>query len=120
MKDQIPPEIKHARLEQVERLAAQIRAELLQEMIARAEGVSVLFETYHDGVLSGHTPNFVEVHVPGPSSLCGCSHTVLPCAIEKNGVGVTGRLLCCPDKPNSNERSLQTDDASTSSSSSAR
>ena len=67
MKGQIPEEIKHARVERLSAEAAEIRASILDEM--KEKTVSVLFESYENGIARGHTPQFVEVACPAHRSL---------------------------------------------------
>ncbi len=67
MKGQIPEEIKHARVTRLSAEAARIRASILDEMTGKT--VSVLFETYENGMARGHTPQFVEVACPSPHPL---------------------------------------------------
>ena len=67
MKGQVPEAVKHERVARLSCEAARIRASLLDEMVGRT--VSVLFETYENGVARGHTPHFVEVACPASHPL---------------------------------------------------
>ena len=67
MKDQVPEEIKHARVSAIMKLQAEIRKEILEEQIGQT--AEVLFETYKNGIAYGHTPNFIEVACPSPCPL---------------------------------------------------
>lgn len=69
MPDQVPEAIKRQRLHELDKVAAQIRRELLQEEIRSRDAVSVLFETYENRQAVGHTADFLEVSVPSPVSL---------------------------------------------------
>ncbi|MBQ7338517.1 MAG: tRNA (N(6)-L-threonylcarbamoyladenosine(37)-C(2))-methylthiotransferase MtaB [Clostridia bacterium] len=93
MPDQIPAEVKHARLSVLDQTCAQIRAELLTEIIRRARPLEVLFESYFDGIATGHTPNFVEVRVPSERPLGGCIRAVHPLSLDSDGVALCGTLL---------------------------
>ncbi len=59
MPNQLPESVKHERVKRLSDLQAQIRSEILDGYNGKT--VSVLFESYHDGVASGHTPSFIEV-----------------------------------------------------------
>jgi threonylcarbamoyladenosine tRNA methylthiotransferase MtaB len=71
--DQVPEEIKHARVAAISKLQAKIRAEILAEQIGST--AEVLFETYKNGIAYGHTPNFIEVSCPSP---CPLTSKLLP------------------------------------------
>ncbi len=98
MPDQVPADVKSARLHTLEALASQSRTALLQQTIECGAPLSVLFETYADGIASGHTPNFIEVHTPSPAPLNGCIREVLPSALSADGMGICGTL--CHDATN--------------------
>ncbi|MBQ9785141.1 MAG: tRNA (N(6)-L-threonylcarbamoyladenosine(37)-C(2))-methylthiotransferase MtaB [Clostridia bacterium] len=67
MPDQVPEEIKHERVRLLSALQAEIRGDILDAQNGRV--VSVLFESYHNGVASGHTPSFIEVACPSDRPL---------------------------------------------------
>ena len=93
MPDQIPNAIKKQRVAALSALAADIRAEILEELIAKGEPVSVLFETFEDGIAVGHTPEFIEVRVPAPASLHADTHLVRLLARTPDGSGCLGQLI---------------------------
>ena len=93
MPDQIPNAIKKQRVATLSALAATIRGEILDEKIAGAQAVSVLFETYSNGIAVGHTPDFIEVHVPSPAPLHAITRTVRLVAKTADGAGCIGELL---------------------------
>lgn len=62
MTGQIPEEVKHERVRVLSELEAGIRREILDGMTGRE--LSVLFETAGDGMISGHSPEFIEVECP--------------------------------------------------------
>ena len=76
MKDQVPEEVKHARVTAMMKLQAEIRKEILEEQIGQT--AEVLFETYKNGIAYGHTPNFIEVACPSP---CPLTSKLLPVRI---------------------------------------
>ena len=61
MKDQIPEEIKKNRLHILEQIVAKCRMSILNEKIRESAVKEVLFETYKDGFVYGHTAEFIEV-----------------------------------------------------------
>lgn len=71
MSNQVPDEIKKARLHRLEEMQRGIKAELLSEFLSRNETVSVLFETFDDEYAVGHTPNFIEVKAKSSCALGG-------------------------------------------------
>lgn len=93
MPDQVPPAVKKARLNELEACAGNIRRALLQEMVQRALPLSVLFETWEDGVAVGHTANFVEVRISSPQPLHAQTLTVLPLSLTDDGGGLRAVLL---------------------------
>ena len=62
MSGQIPEEIKHERVKLLSQAAQEIRQEILDGMTGQT--VTLLTETYEDGVARGHTDSFVEVAFP--------------------------------------------------------
>ncbi len=91
--DQIPNAVKKQRVATLSAYSAAVRTELLNEIIARSEPVSVLFETYEDGIAVGHTPDFIEVHVPSPHPLHAETHTVRLTTLTADGIGCIGQLF---------------------------
>lgn len=63
MKGQIPEEVKKERLHKLQAIVDGIRREILEEKISSSPVCHVLFETYKEGVATGHTPEFIEVSV---------------------------------------------------------
>ena len=70
----VPEEIRHQRVRELSVIQAEIQKEILDAYTNTA--VSVLFETYTDGMAIGHTDTFVEVFCPAPHSLQAQTHTV--------------------------------------------
>ena len=77
MKDQIPEQIKKERVHKLSAISREIRSEILDEKIAEGKPVSVLFETYADGYVKGHTSDFIEVKVKHDKTLNGLFRDVL-------------------------------------------
>ena len=71
MPDQVPEEIKRRRAAELSAVVAEVRAELLRELVAAQPVVEVLFETCEDGIAKGHTPSFLEVAVKDSRPLHG-------------------------------------------------
>ena len=91
MPDQIPGNVKKARVAALSSLASGIRAELLGEAIGNVK--EVLFETYEDGIAVGHTPDFIEVRVPSPRSLHAECRQVTLQAVTPDGNACVGLLI---------------------------
>ena len=62
MPNQVPEQVKKARVKQITDLQAEIRREILQDQVGRT--LPVLIETISNGEAFGHTPNFIEVSFP--------------------------------------------------------
>ena len=69
MKNQIPTATKKERLHALEAIAAQSRKRILEEKIMSSPECTVLFETFLDGIATGHTDDFIEVAVKSDSPL---------------------------------------------------
>ncbi len=89
MPDQIPEETKHARVKILSDLQAQIRKEILDAQSEKT--ISVLFESYHDGMAIGHTPSFIEVACASDVPL---DHQTLPVRICGNDGTRCCGILC--------------------------
>lgn len=89
MKDQVPEEIKRARVHALNAVSSVTCLDLLREVLAAQTPLTVLFETYHPetGLYHGHTPDFMEVAVPSARDLRGQEATVIPTELKD------GRLL---------------------------
>ena len=64
MPAQIDKQTKHERLTRLSKLESSIRHEILEKEIRERPITSVLFETYENGLMKGHTDSFIEVCVP--------------------------------------------------------
>ncbi len=93
MPEQVDENIKTDRLHRLEAIAAEMKAERLQEIIATDEPLTVLAETVSGGHLMGHTESFVECGIELPHGICGeglkgTFLTVIPVRVEQ------GILIC--------------------------
>ena len=93
MPDQIPNAVKKQRVAALSTLAAEIRAEILHEQIEKGEVHEVLFETYENGIATGHTKSFIEVRVAAPCSLHARLGKVRLDGITQGGTACTGTLI---------------------------
>ena len=89
--DQVEERVKKERSAKLIALASRLRDENLDEMIAKGEPLSVLFETRDGEVMQGHSAEFAEVHVKTDEPLHGVIRNVLP-REKKNGI-LYGELL---------------------------
>ena len=69
MSGQISKEEKSRRLHLLSEIEQASRAAILQREIEERPVRTVLFETWRDGVATGHTSDFLEVSVPSPTPL---------------------------------------------------
>ncbi len=84
MKDQVPEEIKRARVHALNAVSSDTCHDLLRDALAAKTSLPVLFETYHPetGLYHGHTPDFLEVAVHTDRDLRGCEVTVVPVEVK--------------------------------------
>ncbi len=61
MPDQIPEEVKKQRVHILTEISRETRKKILDRVIAENDTVQVLFETYQNGYVYGHTADFIEV-----------------------------------------------------------
>ena len=69
MSGQISKEEKSRRLHLLSEIEQASRTAILQREIEERPVRTVLFETWRDGVATGHTSDFLEVSVPSPTPL---------------------------------------------------
>ena len=91
MPGQVPMQERRRRLHILQEEQANIRAQLLGEIIAGAPVKQVLFETDANGYSVGHTPEFIEVTVRSDKPLCGLTRSVRLTGI--NQTGCTAELI---------------------------
>ena len=70
----VPEEIRHRRVHELSAVQAEIQKEILNSYTDTT--VNVLFETYANGIMTGHTDTFVEVACPVSHSLQAQERTV--------------------------------------------
>ncbi|MBQ2862855.1 MAG: tRNA (N(6)-L-threonylcarbamoyladenosine(37)-C(2))-methylthiotransferase MtaB [Clostridia bacterium] len=71
---QIPEQIKHERARELGDIRDMIADEVRRELLPIGTITEVLFETYDDGYMKGHTANFVEVRVRADRDMHGEIH----------------------------------------------
>ena len=64
MPNQLPKQIKKERLATLSAVEAGIRQEILSQIVEANEQYEVLFETFDNGSVIGHTASFIEVSAP--------------------------------------------------------
>ncbi len=80
---QVEESVKHARSQRLIALKNEIRDEILFEIAAKGDAISVLFETEDGGWLVGHADTFFEVKMPAAvCDLCGEITLVRPVRAE--------------------------------------
>ena len=70
----VPEEIRHQRVRELSAVQAEIQKEILDSYTNTA--ACVLFETYSNGIMTGHTDTFIEVACPTSHSLQSQLRTV--------------------------------------------
>ena len=100
MPDQIPVSVKKQRVHALSALAADIRRSILQEIIEKNDIHEVLFETFRDGIATGHTPEFIEVRVPSDQPLHARTLAVRLTDIAPDGNACLGALTDHSEKEN--------------------
>jgi ribosomal protein S12 methylthiotransferase len=88
---QIAPEIKKDRASRLAEIQSVIKNELLNDFIKSGQKANVLFETYKDGVLKGHSDSFIEFMCDSNENLRGMTGTVVP--VSTDGEVITGYLM---------------------------
>jgi len=90
MPEQVPDEIKKKRASVLAADAKLARKAAINEYVSKFESLDVLVETEKDGLLYGHSDNFIDCVFEGPATLKGEVVTVKP-DIYRDGV-----LVCKP------------------------
>ncbi len=91
MPNQISGEKKSRRLHILNSAEAEARRAILENEISEHPKKSVLFETYKNGIASGHTADFLETRVPSPIPLHGKLLNAL--VTDTDGEALIGTLL---------------------------
>ena len=94
----VPEEIRHHRVRELSAVQAEIQKEILDSYTNKA--VRVLFETYVNGIMMGHTDTFVEVACPASKSLSAQARTVY--ITGNDGKRCIGTL--CPNSTKEGEK----------------
>lgn len=86
MKDQVPEEVKRARVHALNAVSEETYRALLADALDTRQPLSVLFETYRSetGLYYGHTPDFMEIATEAPCDIRGQIMTVLPIEVQKD------------------------------------
>ena len=84
MSGQIPENIKTERLHTLEEIVAKRRSEILERVAETGKIRKVLFETEKDGMLYGHTAEFIEVAVKADPALRGEFADVRITSVDKD------------------------------------
>lgn len=84
MDGQVDGNIKKKRSEIILALSKKVNKEFLEKYVGQT--VSVLFENYTKGMLTGFTPNYIKVKVKGDEKLCGTTQDVVITSLEKEAM----------------------------------
>lgn len=77
MPGQLPDNIKNQRVSELYKQQNIIKNELLNKELDR-KSVQVLFETFKDGINTGHSDNYIEYSLESDCDLTGCMMNVIP------------------------------------------
>lgn len=91
MPDKVPVNVRHERCCELIEYQKEISYSVIDDYISTHEAVSVLFETYEDGLAIGHTPSFVEVAVKSEVPLHSRIFDVRP--LERRDTLCFGEIL---------------------------
>ncbi len=91
MPNKVPVNVRHERCNELIEYQKQISYSVIDDYINTHDSVSVLFETYEDGLAIGHTPSFVEVAVRSDVPLHSRIFDVKP--IERRGTLCFGEII---------------------------
>ena len=83
MKDQVPENIKNIRSAILDTLQCDIKKDLLTKELRR-NNVPVLFETYKNGINTGHSDNYIEYIMKCDKDLTGRLIPVTPVSTDGN------------------------------------
>ena len=91
MPGQIPEDVKKERVHILSEISREIRSRILDREIAQNHVTEVLFETYQDGYVFGHTSDFIEVKARSDRSMHGQTAKVK--LLSHNGNICEGKIL---------------------------
>lgn len=89
--DPVPPQAKQQRSAKLAEISARTRKDFFALRIGTDVEVLVEAKNSKSGLLSGHTPNYIEVEFPGPESLVGSE-----CLVRLTGadaISATGEMI---------------------------
>ncbi|MDU2066211.1 MAG: tRNA (N(6)-L-threonylcarbamoyladenosine(37)-C(2))-methylthiotransferase MtaB [Sporomusaceae bacterium] len=81
---QIPEEIKKERVHVIQQIAEKKAAIYAKQFVGQT--VNVLFETWQDGVLEGHTEHYLKVYMPSDKDLTGTIQAVTATELWRDGL----------------------------------
>jgi threonylcarbamoyladenosine tRNA methylthiotransferase MtaB len=88
--DAVPPHVKQARSKRLAEVTERTRAEFIRRFVGRTLDVLVETRSSRNGLLRGHTGNYIEVELEGDESLVG---EIVPVQIESaEGTTARGRV----------------------------
>ena len=90
MPNQIPEDVKKARLHKLEEMQKETKKRLLEKFVQENEEIEVLFESYDGEYALGHTPNFIELKAKSNTPLGGQFKTVR--VLKTDGVYIYGEI----------------------------
>lgn len=82
MDGQVDGNVKKQRSDRILKLSDKLSKEFLSKYVGKK--VSVLFENYTEGVLTGFTTNYIKCKVEGDETLCGTIQDVVVHSLEKD------------------------------------
>lgn len=84
MNNCVSEEEKNERARRLSALASDIKTELLNRVVKNGEQKLVLFESYKDGKMTGHSEDFIEHIVVSDTDLTGQIHRITPLSHDGN------------------------------------
>ncbi len=91
MKNQIQKNVKKERAARLSTIQSEIKSKILSEYVRMGKKTNVLFETYKNGLLKGHSENFIEFICPANKNYKGTITSVMP--ISTDGESISGYII---------------------------
>ncbi|MBQ5800898.1 MAG: tRNA (N(6)-L-threonylcarbamoyladenosine(37)-C(2))-methylthiotransferase MtaB [Clostridia bacterium] len=82
---QIDESVKRERCKKLADLQRRVTDDILQTIVDKGDEMNAIFETFENGLLSGHTDSFIEVRAEGNDAWRGQIRPIIPLS-HKNGV----------------------------------
>jgi threonylcarbamoyladenosine tRNA methylthiotransferase MtaB len=82
---QIDESVKRDRCKKLADLQRRVTDDILQTIVDKGDEMNAIFETFENGLLSGHTDSFIEVRAEGDDAWRGQIRPIIPLS-HKNGV----------------------------------